>query len=40
MDLLDALLPLLANDARDDGKLHLTLSSLVDCFEQADGPTS
>lgn len=34
LDLLDALLPLLADDARDDAKLHLTLSSLVDRFEQ------
>jgi len=34
LDLLDALLPLLADEARDDAKLHLTLSSLVDRIEQ------
>ncbi len=34
LELLDALLPLVANELPDDAKLHLTLSSLVDRFEQ------
>jgi uncharacterized protein (TIGR02677 family) len=34
LELLDALLPLVANEPPDDAKLHLTLSSLVDRFEQ------
>lgn len=34
LDLLDALLPLLADEVPDDAKLHLTLSSLLDRFEQ------
>src|SRR5258708_5936343 len=34
LELLDALVPLVANEPPDDAKLHLTLSSLVDRFEQ------
>src|ERR1700737_4112417 len=34
LELLDALPPLVANEPPDDAKLHLTLSSLVDRFEQ------
>jgi uncharacterized protein (TIGR02677 family) len=34
LELLDALPPLVADERPDDAKLHLTLSSLVDRFEQ------
>jgi len=34
LELLDALSPLIASEPPDDAKLHLTLSSLVDRFEQ------
>lgn len=34
IDLLDALLPLLADSPPDDAKIHLTLSSLADRFKQ------
>jgi uncharacterized protein (TIGR02677 family) len=34
LELLDALAPLVANEPPDDAKLHLTLSSLVERFEQ------